>query len=77
MAKAPSFINETDGAFIFGAEVSSPLSFYLYCLNGSSENQYMLADAVEGAEVFVFMIRRPPRSTLSCSLVVKIEAGFG
>jgi hypothetical protein len=76
MAKGGSFISETDGAFIFGAAASSPLSFYLYSLNGGSKNQYMLAVAVEGAEVPEPSIHWFSQSTLSCSLVAKIEAGL-
>ena len=48
MAQAPSFVS--GGRFAFGEAVSTPLSFYLYELDGFSGERYFLAAALEGAE---------------------------
>jgi phosphopantetheine--protein transferase-like protein len=52
MAKVPSFINVDDSGnyhFTLNETSSSPLSFYLYEL-ASTDEQYILAVAIEGAE---------------------------
>jgi phosphopantetheinyl transferase len=53
MQKAPSFVcNEgpEKGRFVFCAEVSTPLSFYVYELQSEPGDRYLLAVAIEGHE---------------------------
>jgi hypothetical protein len=49
MASVPSFICG-EGNFVFEADVSSSLSFFLYELSNESE-RYILAAALEGAKM--------------------------
>ena len=78
MAACPSFIGakgaDAPCAFVFGAAVSSPLSFCLYELSGGRGERYMLATALEGTEQ-----RRPEmhwfsQPSLDCKKIAEIKA---
>jgi phosphopantetheinyl transferase len=71
MAKVPSFVRGEN--FAFDADVSSPLTFYLYEL-GSADDRYLLATAIEGAEGVAPEIRWFSRSVMSCGCIAQIVA---
>ena len=50
MKQTPSFIYEENGTFhfAFNNQTDTPLLFYLYELKGASDEQYILAAAIEG-----------------------------
>ena len=73
MAACPSFIS-TQGDFVFGAAVSSPLSFYLYELSGGIGEHYMLAAALEGTEQQPPEIRWFSQLSLDCKMLKNICA---
>jgi hypothetical protein len=85
MKKVPSFIfnDDSSGAFIFGAAVSVPLSFYLYELSGFGE-RYILASAIEGENfagsgAFGVLDSLPEikwfsQTSLTCKSIAKIKA---
>ena len=73
MQKAPSFIDD-EGRFAFCREVSSPLSFYVYRLEGSSGEVYILSAAIEGDEQVQPGIRWFSQSFFTASSIVEIKA---
>jgi hypothetical protein len=78
MAGAPSFIcgvePEVRGTYFFGAATASPISFNLYELLDGADERYMLATAVEGAEVDQPEIRWFSQDFLDCKSIAKIKA---
>jgi 4'-phosphopantetheinyl transferase len=75
MAGAPSFVSGEDPCrFVFGAAVSSPLSFNLYELSDSDGEMYVLATALEGTEIEQPEIRWFSQDSLVCKSIAKIKA---
>ena len=75
MHNAPSFICDK-GHFAFGSEVLSPLSFYVYELQGKSGEIYLLSAAIEGAKDLRPEIRWFSQSPLPARIIVEINAAL-
>jgi phosphopantetheinyl transferase len=75
MAGVPSFISG-DGLyqFAFDTVVFSPLSFSLYELSVRADERYILAAALEGAEMEQPDIRWFSQDSLDCKSIAKIKA---
>jgi phosphopantetheinyl transferase len=69
MKKVPSFLRGEH--FAFDADVSSPLTFYLYELI-DADSRYILATAIEGAEVAQPEICWFSRDVMPCKCIAKI-----
>ena len=77
MRKAPPFIGgkgPNQGSFVFDAQASIPLSFYVYGLQSDSGEQYVMSVAIEGEEQTRPEIHWFSQSPLPLRSIVEIKA---